>query len=186
MTTTDIRAQAVQFMLNGRAVDLLLEPRVSLLDALRERIGLTGTKKGCDQGGCGACTLLLDGNRVLSCLTLAVQCQGRSVTTIEGLGTPEHLHPLQKAFVTADGLQCGFCTAGQICSAVAMVDEFRAGVPSAVTSDFTQLEAHRAGPPNLAEIRERMSGNLCRCGAYNGIVDAIDDYVCATWEGTSA
>ncbi|SRR5712692_3160152 len=186
MPTTDPRAHAVHLVLNGRPVDLFLEPEVSLLDALRERLRLTGTKKGCDQGGCGACTVLVDRTRVLSCLTLAAQCDGRSITTIEGLGTPDELHVLQRGFVTADGLQCGFCTSGQICSAVAMLDEYRAGVPSAVTQDVTQLAAHVAGPPDRAEIRERMSGNLCRCGAYNGIVEAIEEYAIDSWERSRA
>jgi len=119
-------------------------------------------------------------------LTLAAQCDGRSITTIEGLGTPDELHVLQRGFVTADGLQCGFCTSGQICSAVAMLDEYRAGVPSAVTQDVTQLAAHVAGPPDRAEIRERMSGNLCRCGAYNGIVEAIEEYAIDSWERSRA
>ncbi len=176
MPVTATSTCAVHVAVNGRPVDLLLEPEVSLLDALRERLHLTGTKKGCDQGGCGACTVLLDRTRVLSCLTLAVQCDGRSITTIEGLGSPDELHALQRSFVTADGLQCGFCTSGQICSAVAMLDEYQVGVPSAVTQDVTQLAGHVAGPPDRAEIRERMSGNLCRCGAYNGIVEAIEKY----------
>jgi xanthine dehydrogenase YagT iron-sulfur-binding subunit len=143
---------------------------VSLLDYLREHLGLSGTKKGCDQGACGACTVLIDGERVLSCLTLTVQAQGREVTTIEGLGTPEAPHPLQEAFIASDGFQCGYCTPGQICSAVGMAEEARRGVPSHVTSDLAD-----AGQVTLTrdEVRERMSGNLCRCGAHNGIVDAI-------------
>jgi xanthine dehydrogenase YagT iron-sulfur-binding subunit len=145
------------------------DPRVSLLDFLRERLGLSGTKKGCDQGACGACTVLLDGERVLSCLTLAIQCDGLSVTTIEGLGSAKALHPLQQAFIEHDGFQCGYCTPGQICSAVAMVEEIQRGVPSHVTAD---LAAERVALSH-DELRERMSGNLCRCGAHNGIVDAI-------------
>jgi xanthine dehydrogenase YagT iron-sulfur-binding subunit len=153
----------IRIRVNGRAETLDLEPRVSLLDALRDHLGLTGTKKGCDQGACGACTVLADGERINSCLALAVQYAGRDITTVEGLD-----HPLQEAFVRNDGLQCGYCTPGQICSAVAMLAEHASGVPSAVTG-------HDATAPALtdAEIRERMSGNLCRCGAYNGIVDAI-------------
>ncbi len=155
---------------NGEAVALPDDPRVSLLDLLRENLRLSGTKKGCNQGACGACTVLVDGERILSCLALAVQYEGRSVTTIEGLGTVAALHPLQAAFVEHDGFQCGYCTPGQICSAVAMVEELRRGVPSHVTADL--------GSATIAlsrdELRERMSGNLCRCGAYNGIVDAIE------------
>ena len=147
------------------------DARVSLLDLLREHLQLTGTKKGCDQGACGACTVFLDGNRVLSCLTLAVQAEGRAVRTIEGLaGEAGGLHVLQQAFVEQDGLQCGYCTPGQICSAIAMAEELRRGDPSYVTPDIA------AGPATVtrAEIRERMSGNLCRCGAHNGIVEAIE------------
>jgi xanthine dehydrogenase YagT iron-sulfur-binding subunit len=138
---------------NGSARRLRLDSRVTLLDALREHLGLVGTKKGCDQGACGACTVLVDGKRVLSCLTLAAQCEGREVTTIEGIGRDGELHPLQEAFIRHDGFQCGYCTPGQIMSAVALLDEGRAG------SD--------------EEIREFMSGNLCRCGAYPNIVAAI-------------
>ncbi len=154
---------------NGTDQRIELDPRVSLLDALRDHLRLTGTKKGCDQGACGACTVLVDGERILACLTLAVQYGGRSITTVEGLGGPGRPHPLQEAFVRFDGLQCGFCTSGQICSAVGMLAEHRAGVPSAVTRHL----AAPAAPLTEAEIRERMSGNLCRCGAYDGIVDAI-------------
>jgi xanthine dehydrogenase YagT iron-sulfur-binding subunit len=151
----------IRMRVNGTTERLDLEPRVSLLDALRDHLGLTGTKKGCDQGACGACTVLADGRRINSCLALAVQYDGCDITTIEGLD-----HPLQKAFVRHDGLQCGYCTSGQICSAIGMLAEHAAGAPSAVTPpDGTALTG--------AEIRERMSGNLCRCGAYNGIVDAI-------------
>ena len=156
-------------IVNGSAAPLPDDPRVSLVDLLRERLGLHGTKKGCDQGACGACTVLIDGERVLSCLTLAVQADGRSVTTIEGLGEPGALHPLQQAFVEHDGFQCGYCTPGQICSAVGMAEEVRRGVPSHVTGD---LAADRVAL-DADEIRERMSGNLCRCGAHNGIVAAI-------------
>ena len=144
------------------------DARVSLLDLLREGLHLTGTKVGCNQGACGACTVLVDGERVLSCLTLAAQVDGRAITTIEGLGTADHPHALQVAFVEHDGLQCGYCTPGQICAAAAMLREIEAGAPSYVTPDLM-------APISLSreEVRERMSGNLCRCGAHNGIVDAI-------------
>lgn len=153
---------------NGTDIPIPDDPRVSLLDLLRERAHLTGTKVGCNQGACGACTVLLNGERVLSCLTLAVQADGQSVTTIEGLGEGEALHPMQQAFIDHDGFQCGYCTPGQICAAVAMLRELENGVPSYVTAAL-------AGPGSLTaeEIRERMSGNLCRCGAHNGIVAAI-------------
>lgn len=154
---------------NGNAVPLPLDPRVSLLDLLREDLHLPGTKKGCDQGACGACTVLVDGERILSCLALAVQFEGRSVTTIEGIGTPGALHPLQTAFIEHDGFQCGYCTPGQICSAIGMAEEIRRGVPSHVTGDL----AAETIALSHDELRERMSGNLCRCGAHNGIVDAI-------------
>jgi xanthine dehydrogenase YagT iron-sulfur-binding subunit len=156
-------------IVNGAAVGMPSDPRVSLLDYLREYLGLSGTKKGCDQGACGACTVLVDGERILSCLSLAVQFDGRSVTTIEGIGQPGQLHPLQQAFVDHDGFQCGYCTPGQICSAVGMAAEIARGVPSHVTVHLDE------GAIALShdELRERMSGNLCRCGAYNGIVEAI-------------
>jgi xanthine dehydrogenase YagT iron-sulfur-binding subunit len=155
---------------NGSDVALPDDPRVSLLDLLRERLDLTGTKKGCNQGACGACTVLVDGERILSCLALAVQYDGREVTTIEGLGDAGGLHPLQQAFIQHDGFQCGYCTPGQICSAIGMAAEAARGMPSHVS---TELD----GPVTLtrAEIQERMSGNLCRCGAHNGIVDAITE-----------
>ncbi|MBE7218023.1 MAG: aldehyde dehydrogenase iron-sulfur subunit [Caulobacteraceae bacterium] len=160
----------VAFEVNGRRRELQLDTRTTLLDALREHLQLTGTKKGCDHGQCGACTVLVNGERINSCLSLAVMHQGDKVTTIEGLGTPDRLHPMQAAFVKHDGFQCGYCTPGQICSAVAVLDEVRRGVPSWVTAD---VEA----PPQLTgpEIRERMSGNICRCGAYSNIVEAITD-----------
>jgi xanthine dehydrogenase YagT iron-sulfur-binding subunit len=158
--------------INGTEYPLPDDPRVSLLDLLRERLGLTGTKLGCNQGACGACTVIIDGERVLSCLTLAVQADGRAVRTIEGLATADgELHPLQQAFIGHDGLQCGYCTPGQICSALAMVDELRRGDPSYVTADLAGGPAGALGD----EIRERMSGNLCRCGAHNGIVEAIEE-----------
>jgi len=160
----------VAFEVNGHKRSLTLDTRTTLLDALREHLKLTGTKKGCDHGQCGACTVIVDGRRINSCLTLAVMHEGDKVTTIEGLGTPDKLHPLQAAFVKHDGYQCGYCTPGQICSAKAMLDEIKAGVPSHVTADITQ-------DPKLteAELRERMSGNICRCGAYSNIVEAIGD-----------
>ena len=157
--------------INGLDRALALEARVSLLDALRDHLDLPGTKKGCDQGACGACTVLLDGERVLSCLTLAAQCEGREVTTIEGIGSAAAMHPLQRAFVEHDGFQCGYCTPGQICSAIGMAAEVKRGVPSALTKGIGAAEIEF----NSEEIRERMSGNLCRCGAYNGIVDAVHE-----------
>jgi xanthine dehydrogenase YagT iron-sulfur-binding subunit len=160
---------SITLRINGADRPLEIEPRVSLLDALREYLGLTGPKKGCNQGACGACTVLADGERVLSCLALAVQYEGAEITTIEGLATEGGLHPLQAAFIEQDGFQCGYCTPGQICSAVGMIHEFQSGMPSAVTADVT------AGAAELTdeELRERMSGNLCRCGAYVGIRAAI-------------
>jgi xanthine dehydrogenase YagT iron-sulfur-binding subunit len=157
---------------NGAHVDVPHDARVSLLDLLRESLHLFGTKKGCDQGACGACTVLADGERILSCLALAVQYDGRSITTIEGLAADGGLHPLQAAFIAHDGFQCGYCTPGQICSAVGMLAEAERGLPSAVTADLGAAAIELGGD----ELRERMSGNLCRCGAYNGIVAAIDDY----------
>ncbi|GIQ75124.1 hypothetical protein BraRD5C2_35650 [Bradyrhizobium sp. RD5-C2] len=158
----------VSFDVNGEAHRLELDTRTTLLDALREHLHLTGTKKGCDHGQCGACTVIVDGRRINSCLTLAVMHQGNEITTIEGLGTPDALHPLQAAFVEHDGYQCGYCTPGQICSAVAVLAEVKAGVPSHVTADLN-------APVRLtnAELRERMSGNICRCGAYSNIAEAI-------------
>jgi xanthine dehydrogenase YagT iron-sulfur-binding subunit len=159
----------MQFTINGRAHEIDVDPRTSLLDLLREHLALTGTKKGCDQGACGACTVLADGERINSCLALAVQYQGRTITTIEGVGTPDRLAEIQAAFVEHDGFQCGYCTPGQICSAIGMVAEARRGVPSNVTDDLTTDDIAL----DDEELRERMSGNLCRCGAYNGIVDAV-------------
>ncbi len=154
---------------NGRAVAVPLDPRISLLDLLREELHLTGTKKGCNQGACGACTVLVDGARILSCLALAVQYDGRSVVSIEGLTADGDLHALQRAFIEHDGFQCGYCTPGQICSAIGMADEAARGLPSAVTSDLGAA----AVDLTRDELRERMSGNLCRCGAHNGIIEAI-------------
>jgi xanthine dehydrogenase YagT iron-sulfur-binding subunit len=160
----------VSFTVNGTARELQLDTRTTLLDALREHLHFTGSKKGCDQGQCGACTVIVNGRRVTSCLTLALMHEGDSITTIEGLGTPANLHPMQAAFVKHDGYQCGYCTPGQICSAVAVLDEIKAGIPSHVTADLT-------AQPQLtnAELRERMSGNICRCGAYSNIADAITE-----------
>jgi xanthine dehydrogenase YagT iron-sulfur-binding subunit len=158
----------VLLRVNGSEHQVMIDPRTTLLDTLRERLHLTGTKKGCDQGQCGACTVIVDGRRITSCLTLAVMQQGHDITTIEGLGTPKNMHPMQAAFVKHDGYQCGFCTPGQICSAVAMLEEVKAGVPSHVTTDLT---ARPEATP--VEFRERMSGNICRCGAYSNIQQAI-------------
>ncbi|WP_431278231.1 2Fe-2S iron-sulfur cluster-binding protein [Leifsonia poae] len=168
--------QDVQLTVNGENHRMRVDTRVSLLDALREHLGLTGTKKGCDQGACGACTVIVDGQRIASCLALAVQYDGRQITTIEGLGTAEAPHPMQRAFVKHDGFQCGYCTSGQICSAIAMLDEYRAGAPSVVTEDIGATDIRLSD----GEIRERMSGNLCRCGAYNGIVAAIREVAVST------
>jgi xanthine dehydrogenase YagT iron-sulfur-binding subunit len=158
----------VTLRVNGTEHQVMIDPRMTLLDTVRERLQLTGAKKGCDQGQCGACTMIVDGRRIASCLTLAVMQEGHDVTTIEGLGTPKAMHPMQAAFVKHDGYQCGFCTPGQICAAVAMLEEVKAGVPSHVTPDLMKR-------PELssAEFRERMSGNICRCGAYSNIQDAI-------------
>ncbi len=160
----------VQFTVNGQPQSLSLDTRVTLLDALREHLHLTGTKKGCDHGQCGACTVIVDGRRINSCLTLAVMHEGAQVTTIEGLGTPRNLHAMQAAFIKHDGYQCGYCTPGQICSAVAVLDEIKAGLPSHVTADLNVM-------PQLTEVelRERMSGNICRCGAYSNIVEAMTE-----------
>jgi xanthine dehydrogenase YagT iron-sulfur-binding subunit len=167
-TPAAVTKEKTSLDVNGQVHALELDTRTTLLDALREELHLTGSKKGCDQGQCGACTVLVDGQRVTSCLTLAVMQQGHKIVTIEGLGTPEKLHPMQAAFVKHDGFQCGFCTPGQICSAVGMLEEVKAGIPSHVTVDLTR-------PPKAsdAEYRERMSGNLCRCGAYSNIQEAI-------------
>lgn len=161
----------MQFFINESVVNADFDLRTSLLDLLRDHLGLPGSKKGCNQGACGACTVLVDGERILSCLALAVQYQGRSITTVEGLASEGALHPLQQAFIDHDGFQCGYCTPGQICSAIGMAAEAQRGVPSHVTPDVSQDKIVLSRD----ELRERMSGNLCRCGAYNGIVDAIEE-----------
>ena len=168
--TASMPTQTVRLTVNGRQFALDLDPRTTLLDALREHLALTGTKKGCDQGQCGACTVLVNGQRINSCLALAVMHAGDEITTIEGLAEDGDLHPMQAAFVRHDGLQCGYCTPGQICSAVALLTEHKAGWPSYATADV-------ATAPVLtdAEIAERMSGNICRCSAYPNIVSAIRD-----------
>ncbi|MGK6317554.1 aldehyde dehydrogenase iron-sulfur subunit PaoA [Neorhizobium sp. DT-125] len=158
------------FTVNGEKHDLAVDNRTTLLDALREHLHLTGTKKGCDHGQCGACTVMVDGRRINACLTLAVMHEGAAITTIEGLGEPGNLHPMQAAFVKHDGFQCGYCTPGQICSSVAVLEEIKSNIPSHVTSDLN-TEAQLTA----VEIRERMSGNICRCGAYSNILDAISE-----------
>jgi xanthine dehydrogenase YagT iron-sulfur-binding subunit len=175
----------VSFKVNGNTQKLLVDSRMTLLDTLRERLELTGSKKGCDHGQCGACTVIIDDRRVLSCLTLAATCEDKEVTTIEGLAEGNNLHPMQAAFIKHDGFQCGYCTPGQICSAVALVGEAKRGEASYVTSNVRQT----GKPMNLSdeEIRERMSGNICRCGAYPNIVDAIrevhgDKAVAQVWQ----
>ncbi|WP_025591263.1 2Fe-2S iron-sulfur cluster-binding protein [Agrobacterium tumefaciens] len=160
----------IELNVNGVVRELTVDPRTSLLDALREHIGLTGTKKGCDHGQCGACTVIVDGRRMNSCLSLAVMLTGSEILTIEGLGSAEALHPMQAAFIEHDGFQCGYCTPGQILSAVATLDEIAADIPSSVTNDVTVPSSASA-----EEIRERMSGNLCRCAAYPNIIAAITD-----------
>lgn len=160
----------VRLRVNGTDHDLEVDTRTSLLDALREHLHLTGTKKGCDHGQCGACTIMVDGQRINSCLTLAVMHEGDAITTIEGLGTPDKLHPMQAAFISHDGYQCGYCTPGQICSAVAVLEEIGQGIPSHVTADISAAPSLSAD-----EIRERMSGNICRCGAYSNIIEAITE-----------
>jgi len=157
----------VAMTVNGKPHRLTLDPRTTLLDALREHLHLTGTKKGCDHGQCGACTVIVNGERINACLSLAVQHEGDVVTTIEGLGTPERMHPMQAAFVKHDGYQCGYCTPGQICSAVSVLEEIKRGIPS-----HAQADLMAAPQPTGVELRERMSGNICRCGAYSNIADA--------------
>ena len=160
----------VSLKVNGKKHELQVDTRVTLLDALREHLQLTGTKKGCDHGQCGACTVIVDDRRINSCLSLAVMHEGDAVTTIEGFGTPDDLHPMQAAFIKHDGYQCGYCTPGQICSAVAVLEEIKAGIPSHVSDDLM-------AKPKLSnmELRERMSGNICRCGAYSNIAEAITE-----------
>ena len=160
----------VALKVNGTSRALTLDPRTTLLDALREHLHLTGTKKGCDHGQCGACTVIVNGERINACLSLAVQHDGDAVTTIEGLGTPERLHPMQAAFVKHDGYQCGYCTPGQICSAISVLEEIRRGIPS-----HAQADLMAAPQATGAEMRERMSGNICRCGAYSNIAEAMAD-----------
>ena len=169
-SSAGVSGSKVNLKVNGQAVALELDNRTTLLDALREHLHLSGTKKGCDHGQCGACTVIADGRRVNACLTLAVMHEGSSVTTIEGLGTPERLHPMQAAFVKHDGYQCGYCTPGQICSAVAVLDEIKAGAPSHVSPDLMVRPLFSAD-----ELRERMSGNICRCGAYSNIIEAMTE-----------
>jgi xanthine dehydrogenase YagT iron-sulfur-binding subunit len=170
-TNSEEIAVNTTFRVNDTTHALSIDPRLTLLDALRDVLALTGTKKGCDQGACGACTVIVDGQRVLSCLTLAASCEGQHVVTIEGLATGDELHPMQAAFLHCDGLQCGYCTPGQILSAVCAVQEIHAGVPSHATRDVRET----VNPATLTdeEIRERMSGNLCRCAAYPNIVAAV-------------
>jgi xanthine dehydrogenase YagT iron-sulfur-binding subunit len=169
-SATGLPSSKVNLQVNGQAVSLELDNRTTLLDALREHLHLSGTKKGCDHGQCGACTVMVDGRRINACLTLAVMHEGSRVTTVEGLGTPERLHPMQAAFVKHDGYQCGYCTPGQICSAVAVLDEIKAGIPSHVSADLTVRPLL-----SVDELRERMSGNICRCGAYSNIIEAMSE-----------
>ena len=174
-TTVSPTTLSIHLRINGETHTVELDTRTSLLDALREHLHLTGAKKGCDHGQCGACTVLINGRRINSCLTLAVMHESDDIVTIEGVGSPDALHPLQAAFVEYDGFQCGYCTPGQLCSAVGMLAEFERGVPSAVTAE------QRPGELTDDELRERMSGNLCRCGAYIGIREAIHQ----VWKGTA-
>ncbi|CAA2099466.1 Putative xanthine dehydrogenase YagT iron-sulfur-binding subunit [Methylobacterium bullatum] len=166
--TSDPVTSKVTLMVNGTPHEIDVDTRTTLLDAVREHLHLTGAKKGCDHGQCGACTMIVDGRRINSCLTLAVMHEGDAITTIEGLGKPGNLHPMQAAFIKYDGYQCGFCTPGQICSGVAVLEEIKAGIPSHVTADLNATAA-----VTTDEIRERMSGNICRCGAYSNIIDAM-------------
>jgi xanthine dehydrogenase YagT iron-sulfur-binding subunit len=171
MMSDGLPMSKISLEINGIQHALTLDTRTTLLDALREHLHFTGTKKGCDHGHCGACTVLVDGIRINSCLSLAVMHEGDSVTTVEGLGTPDVLHPVQEAFLKHDAFQCGYCTPGQLCSAVALMDEIKNGVPSHVTGDITTTM--RLTNP---ELRERMSGNICRCGAYSNIAEAISEF----------
>jgi xanthine dehydrogenase YagT iron-sulfur-binding subunit len=177
--TVETKNVEIALTINGRVRRLALDPRTSLLDALREHLHLTGSKKGCDHGQCGACTVLINGRRINSCLTLAVMHEDDDIVTIEGLGSPGALHPLQAAFVECDGFQCGYCTPGQICSAVGMLAEVDAGWPSHATADVASMQIDLSD----AEIRERMSGNICRCAAYPNIVAAIHDVARGAHEG---
>jgi xanthine dehydrogenase YagT iron-sulfur-binding subunit len=167
------KSTAIRFTVNGKELSLTVEDRTTLLDTLRNQVGLTGTKKGCDRGECGACTVHVDGRRIVSCMALAVMQDGRAITTIEGIARGDALHPVQQAFVDHDGFQCGFCTSGQIMSGVALLDEVRSGWPSAATKDVSQAFSSAQLTPS--EIRERLSGNLCRCACYPNIVDAVAD-----------
>ena len=170
LATAPVRKMPLTITINGEQRELQVDSRTSLLDLLREQIGLTGTKKGCDHGQCGSCTVLAGGRRVNACLSLALVYHGGSITTIEGIAKGEELHPVQQAFLDHDGYQCGYCTPGQVVSAVALLDEVKKGEPSYMTPDL-----RKTGPIELTEeeIKERMSGNLCRCGAYPGIVAAV-------------
>ncbi|TYC96871.1 aldehyde dehydrogenase iron-sulfur subunit PaoA [Novosphingobium sp. BW1] len=172
MAAPAVSPMPLSFTVNGEPRELSLDPRTTLLDALREHLHLTGTKKGCDHGQCGACTVIVEGQRINSCLSLALMHEGDDITTIEGLGTPDKLHPMQAAFVKHDGYQCGYCTPGQICSAVAVLDEIKRGIPSHVQADLNA----KPTATNI-EMRERMSGNICRCGAYSNIAEAMADVV---------
>ena len=172
-TRGHIERRSVRLTVNGQMREIAVEPRTTLLDALRDGLGLTGTKKACDRGECGACTVHVDGRRILSCMTLAMMQEGKRITTIEGLERNGELHPVQAAFIEHDGFQCGFCTSGQIMSAVAVIEEAKAGWPSAATADLRRPFAF--ADLSKAEIRERMSGNLCRCACYPNIVEAVAD-----------
>jgi xanthine dehydrogenase YagT iron-sulfur-binding subunit len=171
-TSPGSETSSIKLRVNGENYPLQLEPRVTLLDALRDRIGLMGTKKGCGRGQCGACTVLVNGQRINSCLSLAVMYDDAEITTVEGLAQGDQLHPIQAAFIKHDGFQCGYCTPGQLCSAVAAIAEAKAGTASTLTADVRQQGAVKLTDP---EIRERMSGNICRCGAYPGIVAALQE-----------